>query len=158
MSEENNLDGIAGWLILIAIGMVVTPIRISWLLITTYSEIFSTGIWEALTTQGSDAYQPLWAPILIGEIIGNSGLILAWLYMAYKFFTKSRDFPKWFIGVTVFSLIFIVADAFAIKLVLPNEPVFDPATTREVIRSVIMAIVWIPYVLISKRTRATFTR
>ena len=158
MSEEKNLEGIGGWLILVAIGIVVTPIRIVMLIMTTYPEIFSTGAWEALTTQGSEAYSPLWAPIIIGEIFINCGLILVWLYMAYKFFTKSRDFPKWYIGIAVFSLVFILADAFAIKLVLPSEPVFDPDTIKEFMRSVIMVVIWAPYMLVSKRVKATFIK
>ena len=155
MSEEKKLEGIGGWLILVAIGIVVTPIRIVMLIMTTYPEIFSTGTWEALTTQGSETYNPLWAPIIIGEILINFGLILVWLYMAYKFFTKSRDFPKWYIGIAVFSLVFIVADAFVVKLVLPNKPVFDPDTIKELVRSVIMVVVWVPYMLVSKRVKAT---
>jgi len=158
MSEEKNLEGIGGWLILVAIGIVVTPIRIVMLIMTTYPEIFSTGAWEALTTQGSEAYSPLWAPIIIGEIFINCGLILVWLYMAYKFFTKSRDFPKWYIGIAVFSLVFILADAFAIKLVLPSEPVSDPDTIKEFMRSVIMVVIWVPYMLVSKRVKATFVK
>jgi hypothetical protein len=156
MSEEKNLEGIGGWLILVAIGIVVTPFRLVMLIVTAYPPLFSTGAWEALTTQGSEAYDPLWAPIIIGEIIVNSGVILVWLYMAYKFFTKSKYFPRWYIGIAVFSLIFIVADAFAIKLVLPNEPVFDPDTIKELMRSVIMVVVWVPYMLVSKRVKATF--
>jgi len=156
MSEEKNLEGIGGWLILLAIGMVVTPIRLIMLMNTIYPEIFSTGVWEALTTRGSDAYNPLWAPILIGEILINSGLLLVWLYIAYKFLTKSRDFPRFYIGIAVFSLLFVVADAFAVKLVLPNEPAFDPDTIQELMRSVTMVVVWVPYVLVSKRVKATF--
>lgn len=158
MSEEKNLEGIGGWLILLAIGMIITPIREIMLLITIYPEIFSTGVWEALTTQGNDAYNPLWAPILTGEILINCGLLLVWLYMAYKFFTKNRDFPKWYIGIAVFSLLFVVTDALALKLVLPNEPVFDPDTIKEFMRSVIMVVVWVPYVLVSKRVKATFIK
>ena len=143
-------------MILVAIGIVVTPFRLILLISTTYPEIFTTGIWEALTTQGSDAYNPLWAPILIGELLINLGLLLVWLYIAYKFFTKSKDFPKWYIGVAVFSFVFIIVDAYAIKLVLPNEPVFDPDTTRELIRSLFMVVIWVPYMLVSKRVKATF--
>ena len=141
MSEEKNLEGIGGWLILVAIGIVVTPIRIVPFIMTTYPEIFSSGAWEALTTQGSEAYSPLWVPIIIGEILINCGLILVWLYMAYKFFTKSKDFPKWYIGIAIFSLLFIIADAFAIKRVLPSEPVFDPDTIKEFMRSLIMVVI-----------------
>jgi hypothetical protein len=155
-NEEKNLEGIGGWLILVAIGMVVTPIRLIIFTMTTYPEIFSTGVWEALTTQGGEAYSPLWAPILIGEILINSGMLLAWLYMAYLFFSKKMVFPKWYIGLAVFSLIFIIADAFSIKLVMPSEPVFDPDTIQELIRSLYMVVVWVPYMLISKRVKATF--
>ena len=156
MNEENIYEGIGGWLTLVAIGIVVTPIRLVALIMTTYPEIFSTGVWEVLTTQGTEAYNPMWAPIIIGELLINCGLIVAWLYMAYKFFTKSKNFPKWYIGIASFSLVFIVVDAFAIKLVLPSEPVFDPDTIKELMRAVFMVLVWVPYMIVSKRVKATF--
>lgn len=158
MSEDKKLEGIGGWLILVAIGLVVTPIRIVLLIIGTYPDIFSSGTWEFLTTLGSEAYSPLWAPIIAGEILINCGLLLVWLYMAYRFFTKRKDFPKWYIGVAVFSLLFIVADAFSIKLVLPGEPVFDSDTIKELMRSVVMVAIWVPYMLVSKRVKATFIK
>jgi ABC-type multidrug transport system permease subunit len=156
MSKEKNLEGIGGWLILVAIGIVVTPIRIIALVISTLPQIFSTGVWEAWTTQGSEIYNPLLATFIAGEIFINCGLLLVWLYIAYKFFTKSKDFPKWYIGVAVFSLIFIIVDAFAIHMALPIVPVFDPDTTKEVIRALIMVVIWVPYMLVSKRVKATF--
>ena len=78
--------------------------------------------------------------------------------MAYKFFALSRSFPKWYIGITLFSLVFIVAGAFIIKLILPNEPVFDSDTTGEIMGGVIMAVIWVPYMLVSKRVKATFIK
>ena len=158
MSEEKNLQGIGGWLILITIGIVVTPIRIIILMMTTYPEIFSTDVWEVLTTQGSEVYSPLWAPIIIGEILFNSGLVSAWIYLAFLFFTKRNLFPKLYIGIAIVSLVFIVADAFAVKLILPNEPLLDPDTIRELMRAVIMVVIWVPYMLVSKRVKATFTK
>ncbi len=155
-NEEKNLEGIGGWLILVAIGIIVTPIRLIMLIMSTYSEIFSTGVWEALTTQGGDAYSPLWAPILIGEVLINCGMLLVMLYMAYLFFSKKVVFPKWYIGLAVASLVFIIADAFAIKLVLPNEPVSATDTIKELMRSLVMVVVWVPYMIISKRVKATF--
>ncbi|WP_278043551.1 DUF2569 domain-containing protein [Legionella erythra] len=125
-----------------AIGIVLSPIRIVNSLLTTYPQIFSSGTWEALTTKGSDAYNPLWGPVIIGELLINCILIMLLLYLAYMFFSKSRNFPKWFIGIAIFSMVFIVADAFAVKMVLPNEPVFDSDTIRELMRSVIVAVIW----------------
>jgi len=56
----------------------------------------------------------------------------------------------------LFSLIFIIVDALAIKIILPNEVVFDPDTIKELAKIVISSIIWIPYMLFSKRVKATF--
>ena len=56
----------------------------------------------------------------------------------------------------LFTLAFIVLDAYAIKAVLPHEPVFDPDTLKELGRTLIASLVWIPYMLVSKRVKATF--
>jgi hypothetical protein len=156
LEVPSNGEAIGGWLILIALGIVITPFRLLIFMVPTYSEIFSTGIWQALTTQGSEAYNPLWAPIIILEIIINSGMLLVWFYLAYLFFTKKSLFPKVYIGLAIFSLAFILADAFAITLVLPNEPIFGPDTIQEVLRALVMVVIWVPYMLLSKRVKATF--
>jgi len=154
--EDKNLEGLGGWLILVGIGVVVTPLRIGALLLKTFPPIFSGGAWEALTTPGYEAYSPLWAPILLSEIVINTGLVLVSLYLMYLFFSKRRVFPKWYIGILVFSLIFIVIDAWVVKLVMPNEPMFGPGTMKAFLQALVTSLIWIPYMLISKRVKATF--
>ena len=65
-------------------------------------------------------------------------------------------FPKWYIGTMIFTSVFIVLDAWAIKIVLPNEPVFYADTAKELARTLIGVIIWVPYMLVSKRVKATF--
>ena len=76
--------------------------------------------------------------------------------MAYLFFSKKAVFTKWFIGLAVFSLVYMIANAFAIKLVLPSKPVFDPDTVRRLLPSLGAIVIWVPYMLKSKRVKATF--
>jgi ABC-type multidrug transport system permease subunit len=156
--EEKNLEGIGGWLILVAIGIVVAPIRLIIVMTETYRDIFSTGAWEVLTNPSSESYNDLLGPIIIGEIAINIAIIIFLFYMAYLFFCKKSGFPKLFIGIAVFTLVFIIADAFVVKLVIPSEPVFDPDTVRELVRSLVAVVVWVPYMIVSKRVKATFTK
>ncbi|NQY75389.1 MAG: DUF2569 family protein [Candidatus Margulisbacteria bacterium] len=50
----------------------------------------------------------------------------------------------------------IPADSWMVTFILPNEPIFDVDTIKELTRTVLAAIVWIPYLLISKRAKHTF--
>lgn len=158
MTEEKNLEGLGGWLILVGLGIVVAPLRIIGVLFPTYAEMFANGSWAALTTPGTEAYHPLWAPILYAEMAINVGLILTWLFIAFLFLLKKRVFPKWYIGILLFTLVFIVLDALALKAVLPLEPVFDTSTITELGRSLVAVLVWVPYMLVSKRVKATFVK
>ena len=158
MTEEKKLEGLGGWLILVGLGIIFSPLRIIVQIFPVYSEIFSNGSWEAITTPEAEAYNPLWAPILIGEITINGGLVLVWMFIAFLFFSRKKVFPKWYIGILVFTLGFILVDTLAIKAVLPSEPIFDPDTIKEFARSLIATLIWVPYMLISKRVKATFVK
>jgi hypothetical protein len=158
MNKEKNLDGIKGWLILVAIGVVMTPIINTISFFERSQQLFLSGGWEALTTQGNETYNALWAPILSVELLINCCYILAWLYIVYMFFSKSKNFPKWFIRITIFTVVFCVGDAIAVNMILPNEPLFDPDSAKELARSVLIFFIWVPYMMVSKRVGATFKR
>jgi len=153
--DNNELKGLDGWLILVGIGVVIRPIYV---LVALYSllPLFSDSTWEAVTTVGSEAYHPLWGPLIIGEIIYNLVLVAVSIYLIYLFFSKHYLFPNFFIAILVASLIFIVLDSWFLILILPNEPMFDPETTKEFARAFVVGIIWIPYMLVSKRVKATF--
>lgn len=128
--QTNDLEGIGGWLILVAIGVVVTPLRILLIVGGTYSQVFSNGVWQSLNTPSSEYYNPLWEPILLGELVTNIALLLAGVYLAYLFFSKKAEFPKWFIGIACFTLAFVIIDTLAVKLVIPDEQVLDSETSK----------------------------
>jgi hypothetical protein len=158
VNQEKKREGLGGWLVLVGLGIIISPLRIIGTVFPVYSGMFANGSWEVLTTRGNEAYNPLWAPILYGEMAVNGALVVGWVFVAFLFFSKKRVFPKWYIGMLLFTLAFIVADALAIKAVLPNEPVFDPETVKELGRSLVFSLIWIPYMLVSKRVKATFVK
>ncbi|MDR2081740.1 MAG: DUF2569 domain-containing protein [Campylobacteraceae bacterium] len=160
MTKEKNLEGLGGWLILVGIGVVLSPIRMAIETCLTYPKLFTNGIWSLLATAGTEVYNPFLAGILIVEIIVNIALVFAWILLAYLFFSKKKIFPKCFIAILLFNLIFIFMDALAVKIAFPYEPMFDAQTSRELVLvgRLIAVLIWAPYMLISKRVKATFVR
>ena len=158
VDEDGNevRSGLGGWLILVGLGVVFSPLRISVEVLRTYLPIFNDGTYDTLSTPGTDAYIPIWSTLIWGEISVNTVIFVASLYLAYLYFSKKSLFPKFYTWIAVGSLTFILLDAVLIKVVLPNEPIFDPDTIKEVARSGIVVLVWVPYMMLSKRVKATF--
>ena len=148
---------IGGWLILVGIGLLIAPPRMLMIIVPTYQEVLQSDVWAMLAVPGGLLYHPLWAPILIGEVATNTLLFIVRLILIIMFFRKKRFSPKAYVIVAICTLTFILVDAAAVKVVLPDEPMFDPDTMKEVIRSLVSVLIWCPYMLVSKRVKATFT-
>ena len=105
-SSQAPLGGFGGWLPVVGISIVFGLIGVI-ANTYTYSQIFSDGTWEALTTPGTDVYNPLWAPVIIGQLIFNSALALAYICLICLCFTKHYLFPKVCIASMAVTLVYI---------------------------------------------------
>ena len=157
--DENGNEvrsGLGGWLILVGLGVVFTPVRILALVGQDYLSMFNDGSYEILTTHGTEFYHPFWSTYIWGEIAINILIFFASLFLIFLFFSKRKLFPKFYIWLVVGSLAFIIIDAMLIKVVMPNEPIFDAETLQEIGRIIVVVLIWVPYMLISKRVKVTF--
>ncbi|MDS7693334.1 DUF2569 domain-containing protein [Acinetobacter soli] len=156
MDDINKLKGLGGWLTLVGFGLIVSPIRLIVTGYQTYYPIFSEGIFNLLTSVDSVYYHPLWKYYILGEITVNTIFVLTSFVLLYLFFTKHYLFPKVFISLCIAMIIFILIDASLIKLILPNEEIFDSDTASELMRSIFYGMIWIPYMMFSKRVKVNF--
>lgn len=154
--EAQPPAGLGGWLTLVGLGLIASPLRLGTFLVQTFLPIFQDGTWEILTTPGNEAYHPLWAPLLIFEVLGNAVFIAAGLLLLALFFRRSSWFPTLYITYVIANLLFILVDAWLGSLVLADESMFDPDTARELFRSLLSGVIWVPYMIVSKRVRNTF--
>lgn len=135
--------GIGGWLLLVAVGLVLTPLVLLLRVVLTaqvvgrLDERFATLI--------------TWIRI---EMLANTLLLLYALYLLYPFFRKLPSFPTLFIGFLALSLLVVMADAAAAVVIF--ELPLDRGTIRDMARALIAALVWVPYMLVSRRVRNTF--
>ena len=156
--QRRHPSGLGGWLIIVAIGLVVSPIRLSLSFLQTFASLFQDGTWARLTTPGSEKFHVLWGPLLVFEIVSNFIFIVGFTLLAFIFFRKSKLFPKTYIAIVLVNFCFIVFDAWFASFVLPDEPIFDVETTNEIVRSFVHVAVWVPYMLVSKRVGNTFVK
>jgi hypothetical protein len=148
--------GVGGWLIVIAIGVFVSPFRLLASCVNTLRPVVRDGVWSALTSPASSAYHPMWAPVIVYELLGNLGLLLAYVVLLVLFVKRSTKFPRLFIWIATFTFPFLVVDAWLGSFLPSDQSSLDPGTVRGLATSIGTLAIWVPYMLLSKRVKNTF--
>jgi transglutaminase-like putative cysteine protease len=151
------LTGLAGWLYVVAIGVTLTPIRLASLVFWTSRHSYSQTVWEALTTPGSSAYQSGLGSLIIVETAGNLLLLVFTVWLAILFYRRHRLFPAIYIATLTFNLLLIAGDTAAGSIIVQHPTGAGLETYNELLRVIVQAAIWIPYMLVSRRVRQTFT-
>lgn len=145
---NNNVGGraIGGWLILICIGLCVTPFRLIYGMITL--GYYNRSIWL-----GAQAYhQPGLMFLIAFELMANIFLIISSIFLLFLFFKRRNTLPVAFIFVYAFNIVFLLGDHFVSNIFIASSSSIPAGTVRLIIYSCI----WIPYFLVSKRVKETF--
>ena len=149
--EENHLVGIGGWLILVAIGQVLGPLRFVHFLFGYYIN-FNSDLWTEF-------------PITFyGETLVNMSVVTIMGFTTYLFFTRSRLFLDFFIYECA-AYIMLLPLVIVFKEVTFNAytgrwiPVkLEPKQVGEWMTAIILAAIWISYIKLSKRVANTFRK
>jgi hypothetical protein len=157
--ETESFDvkpGIRGWLILVAIGLIISSLFCLYYLFTIYLPIFMNGTWELLTNSNSAYYIPSIGGVVIFEVIIQFLFLVASLYLLFLFFQKNRRFPQLYI-IYLVSIVFFGIIDYAIILSIPSIA-SEVEDNSDLGRAIISALIWIPYITKSKLVKATFVK
>ena len=151
---DTQLAGISGWLIIPAIGVVLSPV----LILVTSSELwfaYSALQWSLV----GDEDNGLALQWLIGaETVANLGLLMWSIALIALFYQKRHTLPRMYILFLVVSVVLSGGDLLAAYLLFPGQNLVEAADISSFIRQAISAVIWIMYFLRSKRVQATFVR
>lgn len=141
---EKNLvyTKIGGWLILVAIGLVLSPVSI---LIYVISDILPA--FSAVPFSQVSGELRLY---LYLDLVFNLSLCVYIIYVIVLFFKRRTTAPKLVISLYILNFVFIILDRFVFKSISELQ------WTLVIIQSVASSLIWIPYFLISKRVKGTF--
>jgi hypothetical protein len=154
---DPKLNGLGGWLILMAITLILRALYVI-IIIAKNSSSYSLGTWELLTVPGHTYYHPLWAPALLFEMLANLTMLAGSAVSIILFFGKRDTFPRFYLIYLVIQLLAPLID-FALCSPLP----IITAATREkaatgILQGVLFAFIWGSYLLKSRRVKATFVK
>lgn len=150
--------GLRGWLLLVAVGLFVRPgTAIASLFQLGY--LFSLQSWQELTLPGRANYHPLWAPMILAELFFLITVLALSLALLVIFFQRRRTFPPLFVALLGAVAIFTFFDQVGLTYLARALPALKSETNvKDVVQTAMQAMIWIPYMLCSKRVRATFVK
>jgi len=149
---STQFSSIGGWLILPAIGLCITPIR----MIYGFTDIdyLNYSNWRILTEPSFASYDVKLGSFILLEMIGNLILIFYSVVLVILFFKRRSSVPLLAALFYIFNFLFLLIDGIIGGQYTDG---MDTETITSIIRSLISASVWAPYFLVSERSKGTFT-
>jgi len=141
--QFRNLNGIDGWLILIAISLAFTPFVIARRILRTDLPI--------MLAYGTLAAHSVGVAFVVRNLMTIAGLVL----INILFYLKRRTFPLAMIVYWVWQILTHLGE-FALYATVLQER--NATTIMRILSPLIGAAIWIPYLLLSRRVKATFVR
>lgn len=147
--------GIGGWLLLPTLGLAVRPLMYGKIL-ANLVVIMDIDRWSQLTTYGGHAYNVLWAPLLLLQLINNSGQFVFSLLLLLLLFKHRSNFPRIAVWVLMSgAAVHIVI--LSLEGLIPSIKT-DPQASTQAVVGLISSAFWAAYLLRSQRVKATFVR
>jgi hypothetical protein len=143
VKRQTGLEGIGGWLYLIAIGLVISPL----LTLGSLIELFDVYSYVDVGALKS---------VLLLEIIFNLVVFTLVVLVIYHFAKMKKFFPHIFTIFLITNVVILIVDNEMANAVLEFTTEENTETYAAIARSIIYAAIWIPYVYKSKRVKNTF--
>lgn len=134
-------DRIGGWLVLPALGTYLSP------LYKAYSAYDVLRYYSDGLPLGSKLF-------IVGFGLACIGLAFAWLYACVLLSRLDNIFPNIYVGLLIVEM--VIALSSAVLVTQYFGATLEQDDIKETMRPIVMAVVWIPYMLVSKRVKATF--
>lgn len=153
-----SISGLGGWLTLIQLGLIFSFLLALVNLFSYSIPSFYPETWDTLTSEHSLSYHPLWAPTIIFEFLMNVGIIIFSAYIIVNFYQRKLIVPRLMIVFYIVSLLIAMFE-YVLMLQIPDwKELDDGSLIRDISKSILTCVIWIPYFLRSVRVKNTFVK
>lgn len=159
IGDGKNYNKIGGWLIVVAIGLIIQPFQLLYGVFDNVSNLKETGL------ETFNYLIPGLGYGLIFEVIIDIILVFVVLYLIFLFKDKKKIFPKYYIWYLGFSIIYLVLDYLVFASLSATDPeiqsILDTIIDEQsstVLGGITGSVIWLLYILRSKRVKKTFIK
>lgn len=159
--EPGPPSGIGGWLLLPLVGLVLTALSAAKNLVVDTLTSLRPEIWGQLTSPDSAVDSNFWAPYVIVSGLINLVTATGAGVLLVLFLKRKKEVPLLISLLYGWAVAMAIFEAFSLGHLASQLPELFEAnelasTTRAVVRSLVVACVWVTYFKLSKRVRNTF--
>ena len=153
-SYERNEENMSGWTILMGIGIIGSAFR---LLIEIFQDptLFNDYVWVSYKFLGVNAI--LYCLLIAFELLGNTIVIISFIYCIYLYFKKRDIFPQTLLITFISNILFVLFDSVLATYILPDQFTFT-SVLSEMFRMILFAVIWGAYILNSENIRNVFSK
>lgn len=156
LSEENK---IGGWLILVGIGITISPFILFFQNINLTEDEYSSMI--AFLSEHSENYSFGHGAMVFLIMFLNMSLFVYSILVAITFYTKRSSLPSLVVGYFALAIMIQLVDQGWVSALESDFDFIETdnnETFKELTKSIITLCIWGPYFFISNRVKATFTK
>jgi hypothetical protein len=151
---EPELVGIRGWLVLCAIGIVLTPLQVAPRVFHLVQTAAGPGF-DLITTPGTTHYRPMVGLLVLGDVFIDIAILCVSVVEIPLFFGRRRIFPNVLIASRLAFGFFLLADHVLSRTLTNPKP---DTRIAGLVASTFGVVIWVLYFWLSRRVRATFVR
>jgi len=142
---RSDLSGIGGWLILVGIALLLTPIADVARIYSDLSTFYTGGFGQMLSDH------PAATELMVAQIVADAIFFVCLVALNYLFYRKNKMFPRMMIVYLFVHTIYILIRSHTGDVMLGTHDFSARAASATA-----SASIWIAYLVGSKRVKATF--
>nr|WP_301289250.1 DUF2569 family protein [Natronocella acetinitrilica] len=141
---------------MIGLQIIIAPIAQLGALSATITVFQDPDIMWGLTDPAGPAYHPLWYAALLIEAAYTCIMILAAVALIILFFMRHWLFPALYLAVFGLALAYVPIEYLMMSTVTGDPVPYLEGDIKGIATLVLSALIWIPYILVSRRVKNTF--
>ena len=156
VSADDQLAGIGGWLVLLAIGVTLRPLFLARSVWPAIQLMSNWPGWVTRTDPESFSYVPGYGWVVMAEICFG-GLFCAWaVVLVLQFYQRKASFPIAFAASMIGLAVWNIGDACLVQTLKLHNPAELAPAFAGLVPMILSVLVWVPYVFLSRRVKLTF--